>query len=90
SKGISKIDKLILTHGDLDHVGGSVAVINNLQVKQILMAKTKLKLTDEELEICELAKKKGIPVLFVEAGNRWTSRDAGFQILAPIADADYS
>lgn len=90
SKGISKIDKLILTHGDLDHVGGSVAVIKNLQVKQILMAKTNLKLTEEEVEIGELAKKKNIPVLFVEAGNHWTSRDAGFQILAPIADADYS
>ncbi|WP_268879006.1 DNA internalization-related competence protein ComEC/Rec2 [Niallia circulans] len=90
SKGISKIDKLILTHGDLDHIGGSTAVIENLHVEQILMAKTNWNLTDGELGICKLAKQKNIPVLFVESGKRWLSRDAGFQILAPIAGAEYS
>lgn len=90
SKGISKIDKLILTHGDLDHIGGSVALIKSVAVKQILMPKSALHPNDEEKEILELAREKNIPVFFVRQGDGWSDGISVFQILAPSGAADYS
>lgn len=37
SKGIRKIDYLIITHGDLDHIGGALSLINNFKVKNIVI-----------------------------------------------------
>ena len=36
-KGITKIDKFILTHGDTDHTGGAFAVLEEINVKEIIM-----------------------------------------------------
>lgn len=36
SKGINKIDYLILTHGDYDHIGESINIINNFKVKKVI------------------------------------------------------
>ena len=37
SKGIRKIDYLIITHGDEDHIGGAKALINNFKVDNIIL-----------------------------------------------------
>ena len=37
SLGIKKIDYLILTHGDFDHVGEAINIINNFKVKNVIM-----------------------------------------------------
>lgn len=36
SKGIRKIDYLIITHGDFDHIGESINIINNFKVKKFI------------------------------------------------------
>ena len=36
SKGISKIDYLILTHGDYDHMGESINLIENFKVEKVI------------------------------------------------------
>ncbi len=36
SLGIKKIDYLILTHGDYDHMGDAVYLIDNIEVKQVI------------------------------------------------------
>ena len=36
SLGMNKIDVLILSHGDFDHMGEAEAIINNLSVKQVV------------------------------------------------------
>ncbi|MCE4046980.1 DNA internalization-related competence protein ComEC/Rec2 [Bacillus sp. Au-Bac7] len=83
SKGITKIDKLVLTHGDMDHIGGSVALIKSIPVKQILMPKSSNQPNDKEKEIWELARQKNIPVFFVGEGDGWTNGNSVFQIIAP-------
>jgi DNA internalization-related competence protein ComEC/Rec2 len=37
SRGIRKIDVLILTHGDADHMGESINIINKFRVSEVLM-----------------------------------------------------
>jgi len=37
AKGINKIDKLVISHGDNDHIGGMASVLENLAVTQVLM-----------------------------------------------------
>ena len=37
SIGINKIDYLILTHGDFDHMGDSIYLINNYKVKNVVL-----------------------------------------------------
>ena len=37
SEGIKKIDYLVLTHGDIDHLGESINIINNIPVKNVFL-----------------------------------------------------
>ena len=59
SIGIKKIDYLIITHGDLDHIGGSITIINNFQVKNVILNKGTF--TDLEKELIKNLNKKKIP-----------------------------
>lgn len=59
SIGIKKIDYLIITHGDLDHIGGSITLINNFQVKNVVLNKGTF--TDLEKELIKNLNKKKIP-----------------------------
>jgi competence protein ComEC len=81
-KGITTIDKLILTHGDMDHVGGAVSIINELKVKEILLPSV-ADPSDAEHRIMKLANKKKIPVRKVYEGNSWRNKYGQFYILAP-------
>jgi competence protein ComEC len=36
SIGIKKIDHMIITHGDFDHMGSSIELVNNFKVKEII------------------------------------------------------
>lgn len=59
SIGIKKIDYLIITHDDEDHIGGSITLINNFQVKNVILNKGTF--TDIEKELIKNLNKKKIP-----------------------------
>lgn len=59
SIGIKKIDYLIITHGDEDHIGGSITLINNFQVKNVILNKGTF--TDIEKELIKNLNKNKIP-----------------------------
>lgn len=82
SKGITKIDKLILTHRDMDHVGGAKAVLGNVKVKEVVMPKVD-KTSELELEIMSIGQEKGIPIHFVQNGDKWRSGVYTFMVLSP-------
>lgn len=81
-KGITKIDKLILTHGDTDHIGGAISVIQELNVKEILLPSVS-EPSEAELTIIKEAKKKEIHVVFVSEGSQWQNGKNSFYVLAP-------
>ncbi|MFE8696755.1 DNA internalization-related competence protein ComEC/Rec2 [Cytobacillus sp. FJAT-53684] len=82
SKGVTRIDKLVLTHGDADHIGGAAEVINEIKVKEIILPKSQ-ELSELEKKVLVTAKKKGIPWQFVSAGDSWESQNIIFHVLSP-------
>ncbi len=49
SKGISKIDLLILTHGDYDHMGNAQELVNKLTVRKIMLNKNNFNNLESDL-----------------------------------------
>ncbi len=58
SKGINKVDYLILTHGDADHMGESINIINKYKVEKIIFNNGKY--NDLELKLINKLKDKNI------------------------------
>ena len=81
-KGITKIDKLILTHGDTDHIGGTLAVLKDIKVKQILMPSV-AEPSKSEINIIQEAKKREIQVVKVAEGSQWKNGKSLFYVLSP-------
>ncbi|MEH7384044.1 DNA internalization-related competence protein ComEC/Rec2 [Bacillus sp. JJ1521] len=82
SKGIRSIDKLIITHGDQDHIGGARDLVEKIKIKEIVLGKNK-KNTSQEENLVKTATKKGIHVQIVERGQVWKEGEHTFHILAP-------
>ena len=49
SKGIKKIDNLILTHGDYDHMGEAINIVNNFKVEKVIFNCGKFNDLEKEL-----------------------------------------
>ncbi|MBD3109983.1 DNA internalization-related competence protein ComEC/Rec2 [Bacillus sp. AGMB 02131] len=82
SIGITSIDKLIITHDDADHMGGGLAVLQHLAVKEIVIAET-LKEEFIETDFIAYARHNKIPVTAMKAGDGWKIGDSRFFILHP-------
>lgn len=82
SKGVSVLDKLIITHGDADHMQGAFALIDELKVKEVIMP-IAAERGELEGELLEKVKSKKIKVTFTRAGDSWHQGDAFFQVISP-------
>lgn len=58
SLGINKIDLLILTHGDYDHMGDATYLVDNISVEKVIFNNGEY--SEIELELISLLKKKKI------------------------------
>ena len=67
SRGIRRVDRLLISHGDLDHSGGTEAVLAALDVGQIIVG--------EALD--------GLDAGFCEQGMAWSAGNVQFEILHP-------
>ena len=59
SIGIEKINYLILTHGDADHMGESICLVNNFDVEKVILNNGEY--NNLELELINVLNEKGIP-----------------------------
>lgn len=66
SLGIKKIDYLILTHGDYDHLGEGINLINEFKISNVIFNSGKVNDLEKEL-ILKLQSKK-IPYQFISQG----------------------
>ncbi|PLR93799.1 DNA internalization-related competence protein ComEC/Rec2 [Bacillus sp. T33-2] len=83
SIGIRNIDKLILTHGDMDHIGGAVGLLAEINAREIVLPAF-VQPEGYERNILKFAQQRNIPVKFVSAGNRWKEGKTSFQIVSPM------
>jgi competence protein ComEC len=82
-KGVATIDLLILTHGDMDHIGGSLSLLKEIKVKKILLPYVSSEKSSAEIELEKLARKKNIGISYVYEGMAWKVDESKFLILAP-------
>lgn len=81
-RGVGEIDLLVLTHPDLDHIGGAVAVLRSFQVRRVLdpgLAAGK----GAYLEVLEAALDEGSPWLIAEAGQVFDIDGVKLRVLHP-------
>jgi competence protein ComEC len=83
SKGVDKLDLLILTHGDMDHIGGSLALLKEIKVEKIVLPSVATEKSFIEEELVNLARKQNIKISYVVEGSSWKVKNAEFFILAP-------
>lgn len=82
SKGIRKIDKLILTHGDTDHIGSVSDVISEIKINEVYFPKNSSYDNVEKNLFNEIARAK-IPLKQIEKGDEWFEGGVPFFILGP-------
>lgn len=81
--GHSSLDLLVLSHRDLDHVGGAQSLLREVPVANLLSSLEPAHLLHQQ------AAAKHIPSLRCEAGQAWAWDEVHFEVLHPSAD-DYS
>lgn len=86
-EGVRELDKLIVTHGDIDHAGAAKEVLQSIPVKEVVFGE---KEQDAQLEdeLKKLAFQENIPVNFVQRGDKWKAGAAEFFVLAPEGDEE--
>lgn len=82
SKGITTLDKLIITHGDMDHAGGAFALMEQINVKEVVLPniEEQSELEQRLIDKCEEIK---VPVYFASQGDRWSAGNTEFVVLSP-------
>ncbi len=85
SQGIRTIDRLILTHGHFDHIGGAAAVVHSFWVKEVLYGVGAMD-GEYERQLQKVFLRKGGTWKFVQEGMHWQSGSSTFFILAPTGN----
>lgn len=68
-KGVQKLDRLIVSHGDNDHIGGAASLLREIPAEQVLTSATE-QLSDYSPAACR-------------AGQSWQWDGVSFTLLAP-------
>ncbi|WP_027407865.1 DNA internalization-related competence protein ComEC/Rec2 [Anoxybacteroides tepidamans] len=89
AKGIRKLDRLIITHGDADHMGAAIEVINAIQVKEMLIGKGGAQ-QPLQMSLIAAAKKQGVAIREVGRGEGWEAGSAIFYVLNPSDEKELS
>ncbi|WP_295636597.1 DNA internalization-related competence protein ComEC/Rec2 [uncultured Methylibium sp.] len=77
--GERRIDTLMLSHRDTDHVGGAAALLRGLPVARLSGS------LERAHPLLALARQQGVPVDACAAGQRWDWDGVSFELLHPPA-----
>ena len=87
---IKRVDYLIISHFDKDHCGGIVKVVENLNVKNLIISKQS-EISEEYLEIINIANKRKVKIVEVKNGDRINVEKYIYvDILYPSKDLKYN
>ena len=86
SKGILKIDYVMISHFDTDHCGGLFTILNNLKVKNVLISKQGEDSKNFQ-KFLDIIKKKKINLIVVQTGDLIKiDKYTNIEILFPMKD----
>ncbi|MGT2924496.1 DNA internalization-related competence protein ComEC/Rec2 [Streptococcus caviae] len=86
SRGVSKIDQMVLTHTDADHIGDMEAVAKAFKIGQVLVSSGSLTDTDFAARL----KKLQVKISVLKAGDRLPIMGSQLQVLYPFKTGDGS
>lgn len=66
---ISKINYMMISHFDVDHMGSFVTVLENIKVEKLIISKQS-KVSSEYTTIMKIAKDNGVEIVIVKAGDK--------------------
>ena len=82
-RGVKKLDYIIISHFDTDHVQGLLVVMQNLKVNKVVIAK-QLEYSDNYAKFVSIVKEKNIDVRVLKAGDRINiEKNLYFDVLWP-------
>lgn len=84
SRGVDRIDSLVLTHTDTDHVGDVLEVAKQVQIGRIVVSPESLTVPD----FVATLKKINVPVHVVKVGDRLPIFDSYLEVLYPDGTGD--
>ncbi len=81
-RGVRRLELLVLTHPDLDHVGGAEAVLASLEVGAVLEPSRPTG-KDAYVSLLEAAGARGVPWRRAQAGQRFDLDGVALEVLSP-------
>lgn len=81
-KGLSRVDYLIATHADLDHIDGLNDVAKNFKIKSALVARTSSN-NSTFTKFSNMLKQQNIPLEIISRGDVLKFGDVTIEILSP-------
>lgn len=90
AKSIGKIDYWFVSHCDMDHISGLLEILEkDYKIEHIVLHEHSSS-NEMKIALMETAKKKGIEVLEIAAGDRICSKYMEFTCIAPLAGNESS
>jgi competence protein ComEC len=87
SRGLDRVDYVIATHADADHIDGLNDVVRNFKVRGAMVARTPVD-DAEYLRFAATMKEVGVPVTKIGAGDVLRFGDVSAQVLWPLPSRD--
>lgn len=84
-QGIKKLDYLVLTHADADHIGGADVIITKFKIDTVFMSPVK-KDTKTYKDVIQALSQRSLSYCTPKVGSVYELGDATFTILAPNDD----
>jgi competence protein ComEC len=76
ARGIRSLDGVIVSHADLDHISAVPGILRAFPVGTVWCARSFVDWDQSAVrEVCESAARRGIPIRFLQAGDRLEARD---------------
>lgn len=82
AQGIDHLDYLVVTHSDLDHIGGVISVLKRIDVGEVVLW-PKASTNAMELALLEECRIRNIPVRRVQSGESLEARGGTITVLHP-------
>ncbi|WP_226680150.1 DNA internalization-related competence protein ComEC/Rec2 [Sutcliffiella horikoshii] len=82
AEGVRRLDKLILTHGDLDHIGNVNSLWGEVEIGEVIVPRG-FGVSEMEKEVLKNAKQRGISTGVAVANTGWNVGGASFLYLHP-------
>ncbi len=86
-KGYSRIDHILATHADVDHIQGLASVAKNFNIGSALIGRIPMEDPDFA-EIAQVLSRRGIPAKMVARGERLNFGEVTVEVLYPTATVD--